>query len=108
MSKQQATLYTEETGSLCPNCGERATFTQHSGYSTEPHGETHFDEWLTCDHCGCNTDEKEVEAMNTHPELCEYCGHEPLPEDYSKHVAECANRGRIVPQDPWNDDSRED
>jgi hypothetical protein len=44
----------------CPNCGEWAAMTEHAAISTEPHGERHYDEWLTCTRCGADTTEDEL------------------------------------------------
>lgn len=59
----------EEGLPICPNCGERANFTDHSGSFTETHGlncgpyETWSEEWLTCNKCGAKTDAAELAAM---------------------------------------------
>ena len=49
---------------VCPNCGWDAGFTWHYSTGRESHGETHDEEWLTCCHCGKETDEAEVERVN--------------------------------------------
>lgn len=107
---QQATLYHEETGQKCPTCGQRTTFTSRSAFEIEPHGETFWDEWLTCDRCGARTDQGEIDDTDTHPEMCEYCGKAPDPQDFDKHVTACEeqfeNHGK--PLDPNEDDTRED
>jgi hypothetical protein len=45
----------------CPNCGWETNFTEHSSVSREYHGETQDEEWLTCNHCGKETDEAELQ-----------------------------------------------
>ncbi len=53
---------------VCPNCGQRADFTEHEGQFTETHGldcgpyETWTERWLTCNLCGAKTDERELDA----------------------------------------------
>lgn len=41
---------------ICPNCGEESRFTERFGPDA--------DIWLACDHCGKQTDEKELAAAN--------------------------------------------
>jgi hypothetical protein len=59
----------EEPDPVCGNCGERATFSHKSGEFTETHGldcgpyEHWHEEWLACDKCGAETDEKEIARM---------------------------------------------
>ena len=65
--EQRLTAQAEYTGPRCPNCGLEATFTPHGGYSTEPHGETHWDEWLTCNQCGAVTDDRELSSQEIPP-----------------------------------------
>ena len=54
----------EATLPMCPNCGEPAQFTEHSGDFVETHGldcgpyERWHEEWLTCNKCGAKTDWK--------------------------------------------------
>ncbi len=58
----------EALGLICPNCGELATFTEHSGDFVETHGldcgpyETWHEEWVTCDLCKAKTDWREIDA----------------------------------------------
>lgn len=63
-----------DDGLTCPNCGERTTFTDHSAEHVETHGldsdpgcgpyEHCYEEWMTCDKCGAQTDDKEVRQAN--------------------------------------------
>jgi hypothetical protein len=48
----------------CPNCDWETSFSEHSATSREPHGETHDDVWLTCNHCHKRTDDQEVKDYN--------------------------------------------
>jgi hypothetical protein len=44
---------------ICPHCG-RGTIVDRGSYATEPHGETHWDEWSQCDGCGERFDDGEL------------------------------------------------
>ena len=52
LAEGPATLNEEELGYRCPHCDLFASFTYHCGYSVEPHGERHWDEWFICSNCG--------------------------------------------------------
>lgn len=55
---------------ICPNCGNEATFTEHSGTFIETHGldcgpyGQWTETWLTCSECGAPTDDRELERNN--------------------------------------------
>ena len=55
----------------CPNCGERAEFTEHRAHHVETHGldcgpYEHWDqEWITCNCCGAATDWKELASSQS-------------------------------------------
>lgn len=59
---------------ICPNCGVRATFTEHQEDCVETHGldcgpyERWTETWLTCNECGAKTDDRELRAAQP-PEL---------------------------------------
>lgn len=52
-----------EHKSTCSTCGNESEFSSHFELSTEPHGETVEQQWLTCDLCGAATDAKELEEQ---------------------------------------------
>ena len=49
---------------ICPNCGADADFAVRGGYSTEPHGETFWDEWLVCGACNAPCTQAELDREN--------------------------------------------
>lgn len=62
---------------ICPNCGERASFTEHTKTIRGSLGLTfeedwgmdyHDETWLTCDKCGAKTDDEELKRTNRMPE----------------------------------------
>jgi len=46
----------------CPACGEQTRLSYHRQIATEPHGESHTDEWYQCPRCGARIGVEEVEA----------------------------------------------
>lgn len=105
----------EPCGLVCPNCGARSTFTDHSAINREPHGEVFIDEWLTCDTCGTNTDQAEVDELNYVDEeeppeldnLAEEDGEWSTEQTraYDEREARFWNHGVLF--DEWEDDTRD-
>jgi hypothetical protein len=53
----------------CNNCGNPASFTDHDAFNTEPHGETHHDEWQACVHCGAKSEIGSPDAVYHRPAI---------------------------------------
>jgi len=54
---------------VCNECGEPANFRYGSAYATEPHGETHHDEWQACVRCGAKSEIGALDAVYHRPAI---------------------------------------